>query len=220
MKIMFVEARLNKEIPLERLGEIKEQKIGLLATIQHIGQLDRIKENLEQKGKEVYTARGKLTQYEGQILGCDSSAAMNIAGKVDAFLYVGTGDFHPLHVALKLKKTLYLLSPEGEIEKISEEKLERIYGRKKAALAKFYTEDKVGIIVSTKPGQENLRQALVLKKMLEKKGKEAFIFACDLLKLDELENFDCKAWINTACIGLQLEENFLTTADLVDYFRG
>ena len=43
-------------------------------------------------------------------------------------------------------------------------------------------------------------KAIDIKSKLEKQGKEAFIFVCDLLDANELENFPfVEYWVNTLC---------------------
>ena len=57
--------------------------------------------------------------------------------------------------------------------------------------------DKIGILVSTKPGQYNLKEAIKIKKQIK---KESYIFFFNKLEEFELENFpDIEYWINTAC---------------------
>ena len=221
MKTLYIEARSKKQIPLNNLGRIKEKKIGLISTIQHLSQLPRVKAELENQGKKVFLAKGILTKYKGQILGCDVSAGLKIADKVQAFLYLGTGEFHPLALALKIKteKPIYLLSPNGELELFPQKKVEKFFKQKKAAYLHFLHENRIGIIVSIKPGQENLKTALFVKEKLQRKGKKAFIFLCDAIPFDELENFKCNVWINTACPGLQFEKNFLNVADISDFLN-
>ena len=220
MKVLYIEARSKIEVPLAKLSEIKDKKIGLISTVQHLSQLPRVKAELERLGKEVFMAKGTITQHEGQILGCDVNAGVRVASKIDTFLYIGSGDFHPLHLAFKVAKPIYLLSEQGELEYLSQERIDKFLIQKKVAYLKFLHAEKVGIIVTLKPGQENLKMATILKAKLEEKGKKAFIFLCDTLQLNELENFDCKGWINTACPGLQLEKDFLNVADILDFFKG
>jgi diphthamide biosynthesis enzyme Dph1/Dph2-like protein len=58
--------------------------------------------------------------------------------------------------------------------------------KEKAALVKFISAKKIGILVSTKHGQSRIEKALELAK---KKDKEYYIFAFDTLNLSDLENF-------------------------------
>ena len=56
----------------------------------------------------------------------------------------------------------------------------------------------IGIIVSTKPGQERLKKAFDLKKRI--KDKNCYIFAADTINPAEFDNFNfIECWINTAC---------------------
>ncbi len=80
----------------------------------------------------------------------------------------------------------------------------------------FLSTDTVGILVSIKPGQENLKQAIELKKKIEKSGKsdkKAFIFIADIISIEELENFTCKAWINTACPNIIFDSTKIINPD-------
>ena len=71
--------------------------------------------------------------------------------------------------------------------------------------------DKIGILVSTKPGQYNLNQALKLKKQLK---KESYIFIFNKFEDFELENFPhIDFWINTACPRIEAK-NVINARDL------
>ena len=76
---------------------------------------------------------------------------------------------------------------------------EEVKLKKKVALMKLGSARKVGVIVSTKEGQNHLQGEVVnLKKKLESEGKEVYLFLCNEVK--DLENFPfIEAWINTAC---------------------
>ena len=146
---------------------------------------------------------------KGQILGCRVEAATKLENKVDAFLYIGSGKFHPLAVALKLKKQkpIFIFNPLSEqFFKLENKEIEKYKARKKGQKIKFLSARKVGILVSIKPGQNKLKQAQILKKKLEKQNKKAYIFLFDNFQPEQLENWpeiDC--WVNTACPGLNLD---------------
>ena len=66
------------------------------------------------------------------------------------------------------------------------------------ALIKYLSSKEIGIIVSTKPGQNKLKKALELKKKI--KDKNCHIFLADTVNPAEFENFPfIECWINTAC---------------------
>src|SRR3989338_8822808 len=107
MKIMMVEGRYKGEINLSNLDlNAIPQNIGLATTVQFLDFVDQIKEYLESNGKSIFIDKMRQ-KYEGQLLGCDVGGADKIKDKIDAFLYIGTGVFHPLGIALNIGKDVF-----------------------------------------------------------------------------------------------------------------
>ena len=80
---------------------------------------------------------------------------------------------------------------------------------------KFIAARKVGILVSNKPGQENLKYALQLKDKI--KDKECFIFLDNDIKIDEFDNFrEIDVWINTACARVE-GKGIVNIEDVLEY---
>ncbi len=187
MKILHIPAKALVDIKLPD-KELKKlpKKIGLVTTVQH---LHRIKEVQEQIPASIIG---------GQILGCDVSVAEKISNKVYAFLFIGSGVFHPLAVALKTGKPVFCWNPfVKEMKTIDRKEIESYERRKKAALSKFLSSDRIGILICTKPGQYHIDKALKLK---EKGDKDYYLFQFDTLNLSDLENFNfIQCWVNTAC---------------------
>jgi 2-(3-amino-3-carboxypropyl)histidine synthase len=194
METLFLEAKYKGKIDLSKikLGELPK-RIGLITTVQFVDYLDEIKEFL--KDKEVMVGKGKQ-KYEGQILGCDVSAA---EVDVDAFLYVGTGKFHPLIVGVKTGKDVFTLNPiTGAFGKVDDNEIENYKKRKKAALVKFLSSDNIGILVSTKKGQYYDVETEKLEKKYPK--KKFYVFMAETIDYKQLENFPfIEAWVNSAC---------------------
>ena len=190
MKALFIPAIYKEKISLGK--EIISKlplNTGLAASVQFVGQLGIIK-------KEI----GSKAVVAGQILGCNVKNAEKIKNKVDAFLYIGDGKFHPLAIALKINKPVYQYNPlNKEFKKISEEEINKIKKNKKISYVKFLHADNVGIIISTKPGQYYpIEKAEQLKKKY--KNKKFYTFICDNVDEREFENFNfIQAWVNTAC---------------------
>lgn len=194
--VEYREMREKIDLPLEKI-KIKEKRIGLVSTLQFIDSLEAAKEFLEKNGKTAKIGKGK--GYPGQILGCDISAAKSIENEVDVFLYIGTGQFHPLGLALQTKKAVYFLNLEkNKLEEIGELR-EKFLKQKYAAISLAKDAKNFGILVSTKPGQLNLELAREIKKKLENKGKKAYILTFNEIKPEKLEGFDLDCYINTAC---------------------
>lgn len=187
MKTLFIEAKSGADVALSKVQLAKlAGKIGIVATVQHLHKIKDVQEQLPE------------SVVGGQVLGCDVSAAAKIKDKVDAFLYVGSGEFHPLGIAAETGKDVFCFNPfTKKLSKITEADLKDYRRCRKASMARFLSAGKIGILVSAKPGQSQLKKA---KELAGKKDKEYFIFAFDTLNEVDLENFPfIECWVNTAC---------------------
>ena len=139
-----------------------------------------------------------------QILGCSKIKKSN------TYLYIGTGKFHPLRL-IKYTKNIYILNPETkQFYKLSQNEITNYKKLLKGKLNKFYAAKSYGIIVSTKPGQHNLKAATQLQTKL----KNSFIFLTNNVNTKEFENFpQIKLWINTACPRIE-HKNIINLEDL------
>src|SRR3989344_8999817 len=158
MKVLFLNTKSRIDI-LPLINKIKiniKGKIGLISIIQYVDLLKEIQTKLPN------------SVIIGQVVGCN---LVNLSKeKVDAYLYIGVGKFHPIYVARKTKKPTYILNPETEeFFLIKKQEIEQYEKQKIGRIKIFLSADKVGIIVSTKPGQENLSLALGIKNKLNKK---------------------------------------------------
>jgi 2-(3-amino-3-carboxypropyl)histidine synthase len=208
MEVVFVNAEMNIKIKkavekaLPKLGK----NIGLLTTAQHLRKVKDAITILEKNGKKVFLGTNKKTKNKAETLGCDFSAAEEIKDEVDTFLYIGTGMFHPIGIFSATKKKLIIANPiTNEIKEITEKDIEKLEKRKKGALLKFMTSKNIGIIVTTKPGQNKLKQAIKLKEEL--KDKKCYILLTDTLDFNELENYpfiDC--FVNTMCPRIGMDD--------------
>ena len=187
MKILYIPAKLDFNVQSIKNVNLKEKTISLVSTIQYLHKLEEIKKVLSKKYK---------VNISGQILGCNIKNAKK--SKADAFLFIGSKEFHPIYLKLKTNKPVYVFDPSSNnLSKISDEEARKIKSHIKGKYIKFLNAKRVGILVSLKPGQFNLNQALKLKKQLK---KESYIFISNTLNLNELENFnDIDIFINTAC---------------------
>jgi len=213
MKMLFLEAKYEGKINLSKLDSSKlPSKIGLISTVQFIDYLDSIKDKL--KDKKIVVGKGKQ-KYKGQILGCDASSAKVIKDKVDAFLYIGTGKFHPLIVGVRTLKPVFTLNPiSGEFKKIEKKEIEKYQKKKKGALLKFFSSKEIGVLVSTKKGQYHDIKEL---EFLEKKypDKNFYVFVAETIDYNQLENFNfIEAWVNTACPRIEEDIKIVNILDI------
>jgi len=193
MKYSFIEVSADLEINIP--DEIRNKKVGLLASVQFLHLLEKIKPEF------------KKSVIGGQVLGCNASNALKIKDKVDCFFLLSEGRFHALEIARKTKKPVYIATGD----KITEEEITNYEQKLTAKKSKFYMAKNLGILISLKPGQYNLPQALKLKKELSK-NKNIYLFIDDNININDLENFQgLDMFINTACS--RIEANNIINAE-------
>ncbi|WP_319508514.1 diphthamide biosynthesis enzyme Dph2 [uncultured Methanolobus sp.] len=205
-KVYFIETRSDvdvKDVVKLAVNELKGYKIGLITTVQHVHKLEDVASILKEHGKECVVCAGdSKIAYPGQVLGCNFSAARK--EECDEYLYIGSGQFHPLGVSLATKKRVLIADPF--VNELRDADSSRILRQRSAAIAKSLDAEVFGIVVSTKPGQERMGLAEELKNMAKKHGKDAYIFTMDLVTPDQLLQFKVDAFVNTACPRLAIDE--------------
>ena len=189
---------LNRE--MEKLKNHK--KIGLVASLQFVKTLPKIKSFLEERGKKVFIK--KTLKYPGQILGCNLTAATSVEKDVDCFLCISAGKFYGLGLALTTNKPVLLLDLErGGIFGIEEEKQKTVklieWNKQKLKDSK-----RVGVLISWKVGQ--LKDAAEIKKELELQGKKAYILVADEISPQKLEGLKLDVIVNCACPRIGIDD--------------
>jgi 2-(3-amino-3-carboxypropyl)histidine synthase len=168
------------------------RNVCVVSTAQHLNQLDLVRELLESRGKKVWVA--------GQILGCSQNNAAAFDCRVDAFLCVGSGSFHPVGLLAGTTKPVFVLNPyAGSMARLPDAERERFFRRRRGRLAKALSAESFGVLISTKDGQFDMKTALGVSARLRSAGKRVFLFAGDELRPDNLAPFKVDCWVNTAC---------------------
>ena len=204
MKTIFIETKrknpyFNKEV-LNKLNLGKN--IDILYTLQY--------EKLAKQVKKYFIKKGKKIKLK-QVLGCSIIKSKN------PVLMITDGKFHALNIAVNSNKEINIFDGNN-IEKITKEDLDKYNKIKKAKILKFLSSDEIGILISIKKGQNKLKQALILKEKIEELRKKTFLFICDNVSIQELENFSLHVYINTACPGLDKDSNkILNYIDILTY---
>lgn len=198
MKTSFIECRYKEKIKLkdEDIDKLPDKLI-LATTIQYFDSVEEIKTQLEEKGKEVKFFIGTHQKYPGQILGC----SIDKSEQEGDFFYVGDGLFHPIAFLIKNKdKEAFIYNPFTGFKQLENDYVEKFEINLKENLDKFYKSENIGIIVTTKSGQERLKDALLLKEKLLQKNKQAQVFLCNTADFLQLINFNyIGCWVNTMC---------------------
>jgi 2-(3-amino-3-carboxypropyl)histidine synthase len=207
--VIFVEAHYqleSMEILNEALDLLKgKDKIGLVTTTQHLHLLDDVTQFLEEKGKEVLMKEGAGT-LKGQVLGCNFSAVQDLPA--DAFLYLGSGNFHPLGIKLFTEKPVIIADPYLNEARNIYQFADRILRIRFARITRASEAQKFGILVSSKEGQSRWELAKALRKMIHKEDKEAYLILLDEINPSNLMPFrDLDAFIVTACPRIAIDDS-------------
>ncbi len=210
---MFVNAFVDfnvEKLVKKMIPKLNFKKIGLVGTAQHVHLLDEVKKALNKEDFEVFISKGdNRIDAEGQILGCNFSAANMIKDKVDMFLFIGSGTFHPMGLILSTKKpvvavdTYTLEVKKEEIDDLKDMVLKQRYG----AIASCRDAKIFGIIVGLKKGQRRAGLAEDLKRIIESKGRKAFVFAMNYFSpsyLEGLRGVDC--FVSTSCPRIAIDD--------------
>jgi 2-(3-amino-3-carboxypropyl)histidine synthase len=206
---LFVEARMTVDPTkaIERaLPELKG-RWGLASTVQHIGHLERTKELLKKNGVEaIIGGPGPRVKYPGQVLGCDWGCVKSVAGDVDGFLYLGTGRFHPLGIALATRKDVVAVNPIAEGWKKLSPKLDDFVRRRKAMIARASVCEKFGVVTSIKPGQRRFKLMEDLVRGLRSSGVSAEPIVADEIVPEKLSEFQMEAFVCAACPWIPIDD--------------
>ena len=192
---------------LERnIDEIKKlgERIALVTTAQHIHQLEGAKAFLEGNGFEVLIGKGdSRVSWPGQVLGCNFSAAKTDA---DGVLFIGAGYFHPVGVAMAVKKPTLAINPYSGDAIWMDREAERLIRKRWAQIAKAMDAERFGVITSTKKGQLRLAEAKRIVKLLRERGKYARLMAMNHISYPALEGFDFDAYVVVACPRVPIDD--------------
>lgn len=209
--VLYIEARseVDPKPAVERALTLIQgwERVGLTTTAQHAHGLGEVEEILRGKGIEPHIGKGSGLKRAGLVTGCDYGSAISIMEIVDGYLFLGGGRFHPMGLALATGKRVVAADPYmASAFIIDEEEIRRMTMRRLAAMEAARGAERFLIVVSLKPGQFHLKEALNLKTALEGHGKRAVILCLDEVRAEVLNNFtEAEAFIDTACPRIALD---------------
>jgi 2-(3-amino-3-carboxypropyl)histidine synthase len=201
---------VNAEVDVDAVALVDEaaplmsrwRRIGLVTTVQHVHMVDEIRELLRVRGFMVYVGEGaERAPHPGQVLGCHYGNAQAVAGDVEAYLYVGGGEFHPKGLILSTGKPVVVADPyNASVRLMTMDDLMRLAKRRVAQIAAAGEAERIGVLVSSKPGQRATMVAETLRSRFAAKGCEAVIIYLDEVRAEHLNNFvEAQAFVDTAC---------------------
>jgi len=188
-----------------RLAPLTGTKLGLVGSIQHLHLLPEFHDRLEEAGFEVeIPIGGARLSFPGQVLGCNYSGDDDSIGH---YLFLGSGDFHPIGLVLHTGKPLAMLDPyTGDAEEMSLERIERILRQRFGLIMACGEADRFGILIGEKPGQMRRSLALRMKRILEKHGKKGYLLALEHVGPELIDFYPVDAFVNTACPRIAIDD--------------
>ncbi|MFA5406842.1 MAG: diphthamide synthesis protein [Candidatus Nanoarchaeia archaeon] len=187
MKTIYVP--VNDLRPIDNfLSELKLRvksfnRIAITSTTQFKQQVNAIAKELT--GHEIIKC--------APVLGC-SELMVN----ADCIVLITTGLFHAINLAVKNKIPVFIIGPEG-INEVTQQVINDFLKKQSIRVSKVLDAKVIGVLASTKSGQNHEPLAKQIIAKLESLGKEAYLFIANELSPSQLNDFPVDAWINTAC---------------------
>ena len=207
--IIFVPARSNIALTdqLKKSVGMLVEPVGVLATSQHLSELDEVTEGLESMGIKTKVGEGdSRISHVGEVLGCNYTSATSIAKEVNSYLLIGSGSFHAVGVHLATGKKIVVLDPNLEEPRDIDQIKDKILRQRHAAIERAEKARVFGIIVGEKIGQRRLRRAKELRKLLRWKKKDAALILMDRFDPDKLRMMGFDAYVSTACPRIAIDD--------------
>ena len=208
--VMYVESRSDATVDPSVMDSLASlpQRVGLLATVQYLGLIPSVKGMLEKSGRTALVGKGdRRICHPGQVLGCNCTAAESISDEVDAFLFIGEGDFHPLAAAFGMQKPVLVLNPvTGEVRSMAETR-DRILRRRFAAIQRASAANSFLVIQCSKAGQNRSAEADLMVRKLREHGKTAYKVILEEVTPMSLMAYRVDAFVNTACPRIAMDDS-------------
>jgi len=201
-----------------RIAPLKGNKLGLVGSIQHLHLIFDFKERLEKAGFEVVVpVGGARLSFPGQVLGCNYSGDDDTIGH---YLFLGSGDFHPIGLVMHTGKPLALLDPyTGDASEMSLERIERILRQRFGLIMAVQDAQTFAILIGEKPGQMRRTLAVRMKKMLAKHGKKGYLLALEHISPELISFYPVDAYVNTACPRIAIDDSVRYDKPLITPFE-
>jgi 2-(3-amino-3-carboxypropyl)histidine synthase len=206
---VFLEVRIDfdpVDSLMKNLDKIK-MKVGLVATAQHVHLLPSVQSALSSAGRSVIIGKGdSRLASPGQVLGCNVTSALSVMKEVDQFIFLGSGYFHPLAVALGTGLPVLCIDPyRGAVDDIAASK-EKVIRQRYAAMAKAMAAQDWLVLLCDKPGQRRYELAVRCRDVLRKKGFMADIVQLNEVRAEALLPYRAEAAVSTACPRLAIDD--------------
>ena len=185
-------------------------RVGVVTTAQHVHVMKGVASALKSMGLEPVIPRG-LTPYlsDSQVLGCDYRLPRSISSRVEGFLYLGGGVFHPLGLYLSTFKPVVRLDPYRDDSDDLTGEGERLYKVRLSKVAEAMGARRWGVIVGLKTGQYRPWLVERLVKAIREAGGEYMLLANEYTSLAAIISIDTgwfDAFVVTSCPRLPTDD--------------
>lgn len=207
--VVFVPARSKVPVldQLKRSVGLLQEPVGVLATSQHLMELDDVIEGLDSMGIKTKISEGdSRISHAGEVLGCNYTAATALAKDVNSYLLIGSGSFHALGVHLATGKKVVVLDPNLEEPREIDQIKDKLLRQRHAVIERAENARVFGIIIGEKIGQRRVRRAKELRKLLRWKRKDAALILMDKFDPDKLRSLPFDAYVSTACPRIAIDD--------------
>lgn len=209
--VIYIPLTIEATYDKKELSKIREPLVGMLSTVNYSYLMESFAKDLR--------AIDKNPVMGGEILGCNSDAARAIEHKVNCFLFIGTGKFHPSGLRTKLPVYIYDLE-RNKIEYVESKEFEKVHRINCAKIEKFREAKTVGILISSKQGQF-YSEYEILRKRIEKTGKKVFVMIMDAITNERLMGLKIDFFINTACPRIaedKFDKTVMNARDFLEFY--
>ncbi|PIN90199.1 hypothetical protein COU61_02835 [Candidatus Pacearchaeota archaeon CG10_big_fil_rev_8_21_14_0_10_35_13] len=170
---------------LKTLGSVPDKSLHITYSIQYHSLALEVKKFLEDEGFAI----SKFFQ----VLGC---RRLNIP-KLPV-LHVGTGEFHATNPNILELTDKIILFDGHNITSIPQEVISDYKKSIDTKIKRYSNSKSVGLLISVKPGQHDINNALRFSE--ENHDKKFYHFLTNNVNPSEFENFNTvDFWVNTAC---------------------
>ncbi len=181
--------------------------VGVVTTAQHMHYLDAIISFLRSRGVEALYSRGdrRLGGF-AQLLGCDYTSARDMEDRVDSFLYVGDGDFHPIGLVMLSDRPLIAANPMNGTVRTLDALRDIIMKQRLTAIERAMGAKSFGVLVSTKVGQRRRALAEKLVSEVQGTGRRSSLIQSNVISPELIMSYDFDAFTSTACPRVAIDD--------------
>ena len=181
--------------------------VGLVTTAQHTHIYSEVASALRGEGLEVKKGLSALPYFEeGQVIGCEYSTAPR---GVDAYVYLGGGEFHPIGLYLATFRPVVKVDPyRDEASDVTPEG-ERVYRVRLEKVRQAFDATRWGVIIGTKTGQYRPWLVERLASLMRSRGLSYRLIAGSNITYETIANLDSRwyeAFVVTACPRIPIDD--------------